>query len=110
MEPRMDTPCRRFGEFVEMDLKPYAFIDRLKALPFVDAVYLYGSRARGDNMERSDIDLAIDCPRAEGGEWHKVLDIIDHADTLLMIDCLRYDELKADDRLKHNIDRDKVRL
>ena len=34
---------------------PYRFINRLKALPFVEAIYLYGSRARGDHSPRSDI-------------------------------------------------------
>jgi uncharacterized protein len=85
----------------------YAFIDQLQALPFVEAIYLYGSRARGDHRPKSDIDLAIVCPTADIKQWQEVLDIIDDADTLLEIDCLRFDELAADDRLRQNIERDK---
>ncbi len=36
-------------------------IIKLLTVLFPDAkIYLYGSRARGDNSERSDIDIAID--------------------------------------------------
>ena len=34
--------------------------DRLGRHPAVERVWLYGSRARGDNFERSDIDLAVE--------------------------------------------------
>ena len=46
------------------DLQRYSFIDDLRALPQVGAVYLYGSRARGDHAPRADIDLAVACPGA----------------------------------------------
>lgn len=81
----------------------YEFLDRLKALPFVDALYLYGSRARGDNAQRSDIDLAVACPSATDEDWLQVLDIIGDADTLLRIDCVRLDTLKDGDGLRRNI-------
>lgn len=38
--------------------------------------------------------------------WLQIIDIIEDADTLLKIDCLRYDTLEDID-LKKNIDRDK---
>jgi predicted nucleotidyltransferase len=82
---------------------PYRFIERLKALPFVEAIYLYGSRARGDHSPRSDIDLAILCPSASRKAWLSILDIIEGSDTLLQIDCVRLDELKDGDRLKEKI-------
>jgi predicted nucleotidyltransferase len=81
----------------------YHFLDHLKALPFVEEIYLYGSRARGDNGRRSDIDLAVSCPGATDEEWGKVLEIIENADTLLEIDCVRLDTLGNHDRLKQNI-------
>jgi predicted nucleotidyltransferase len=87
----------------------YQFLERIKNLPFVEAIYLFGSRARGDAGEKSDIDLAIVCEGASGGEWLQVVDIIDEADTLLKIDCLRLDTL-ANERLKAEIERDKVVL
>lgn len=79
----------------------YQFIDKLKKLAFVDSIYLYGSRARGDNTETSDIDLAIKCPAATEDDWLKVMDVIEDADTLLKIDCVRLDEV--DEELKKNV-------
>ena len=80
---------------------PYHFIDRLKALPFVEAVYLFGSRARGDNRERSDIDLAIKLRENNIENWRKVMGIIENADTLLEIDCVNMDD--ADEKLQERI-------
>ncbi len=40
----------------------YQFIERLKNLPFVDEIWLFGSRARGDHKKKSDINIAIVCP------------------------------------------------
>ena len=77
------------------EVLPYRFIDRVAALPFVEAVYLFGSRARGDCDSWSDIDLAVSCPGASRAEWDAVLDIVEDADTLLMIDCVRLDEAPA---------------
>jgi predicted nucleotidyltransferase len=88
-------------------LTEYQFIERLKALPFVEAIYLYGSRARGTQRPRSDIDLAIVCPKADGRDWQQVLDIVEDADTLLEIDCLRLDAETPDSRLRLNIEREK---
>jgi uncharacterized protein len=91
------------------NIEHYNFIEKLKKLSFIEAIYLYGSRARGDNQERSDIDLAIVCPAANESDWLKVLKIIDEADTLLSIDCVRYDALE-NLLLKNNIDRDRLIL
>ncbi len=88
----------------------YHFFEKLCALPFIDAIFLYGSRARGDHKERSDIDLAIVCPSATSDDWLTVLDIIEDADTLLKIDCVRFDELTDQELLKENILRDKIIL
>jgi predicted nucleotidyltransferase len=85
----------------------YRFLVKLAALPWVQAVWLFGSRARGDARERSDIDLAILCPSATAAEWQQVLDIIEDADTLLMIDAIRFDALTLDDPLRAVILRDR---
>jgi len=84
-------------------LPRYTFIERIAALPFVERIMLYGSRARGDARERSDIDLAIAAPNADAREWQAVIDIIEDADTLLGIDCVRLDTLPAGDSLLTNI-------
>lgn len=88
----------------------YHFFDKLRALPFVDKVILYGSRARGDNAERADIDLAIVCPRAQSYDWNKVMDVIDDADTLLKIDCVCFDKLSDTNPLKQAIVKEGVTL
>lgn len=87
----------------------YKFINHISELSFVESIYLYGSRARGDFRPRSDIDLAIVCPSASSAEWQQTLQFIETADTLLQIDCLRYDHL-LNMKLKDNIDQEKVVL
>jgi uncharacterized protein len=89
---------------VEREITEYEFFKKLKALPFIEKIVLFGSRARGDNMPRSDIDLAIWCPTATRYDWLKVVDIIDDADTLLKIDCVRWDA-ETDPRFRENIEK-----
>jgi len=90
------------------DIMTYQFITALKSLPFVDAIWLFGSRARGDNQERSDIDLAILCPSATQDDWSRILDIIESSDTLLKIDCIRLEKNRISNELYQNILKDKV--
>lgn len=92
-----------------MNRLDYTFVTQIKSLPFVQEVWLYGSRAREDHHPRSDIDLAISCPNASDEDWQKVLEIIEEADTLLKIDVIRLDTLD-DNKLKQNIETDKVLL
>ncbi len=84
------------------DLTSYRFFARLTALPFVEAIYLYGSRAREEAEETSDIDLAVLCPQANSKDWMRVRDIIETADTLLEIDCVRLDKV-ASSEFRENI-------
>lgn len=93
-----------------MDIKNYEFFNKLIKLPFVQSIWLYGSRARKDNQERSDIDLAIICPAATNEQWLEVLEVLDNADTLFNIDCVRFDTLADDETIKLNILKDKVVL
>lgn len=95
--------------FRSMNIKSYDFYYELRTLPFVQGIYLYGSRAKGTSMERSDIDLAIACPQASKDDWRKLLKLIHRADTLLKIDCVRLDTLE-DLRLKKIIEAEKVIL
>ncbi len=93
-----------------MRVPDYKFFHQLGKLPFVEKIWLYGSRARGDFWDRSDIDLAIECPTASDSDWKKVLDIIEDADTLLKIDCVRLDEVKEDSFFKKDILEDRKLL
>lgn len=92
---------------MERDISTYQFIQDLKILSFIEEIWLFGSRARGDCQERSDIDLAILCPKANDSDWLKVVDIIEQADTLLKIDCVRFDKTKISNELYENILMDK---
>lgn len=92
------------------DVTQYRFFEALRQLKFIDEIILYGSRARGDNQERSDIDLAIKCPDASDADWQIILQIIENADTLLKIDCVRFDTLDVTNELHQAILREGVVL
>lgn len=48
------------------------------------------------------------CPKADVFEWAQVLEVVEQADTLLKIDCVRFDQ--ADQDLKENIIKDGIEL
>ena len=60
----------------------------------LEKVILFGSRARGDNKERSDIDLAIAGDRADCIEFSLAAD--EEIPTLLMFDFVIIDEHLSD--------------
>ena len=69
----------------------------------VRKVILFGSRARGTNRERSDIDIAV-----SGGDFiNFYYDIEEKVWTLLMFDIVNLDK-PISDKLKHEIERDGV--
>lgn len=68
--------------------------NKLGQMPTVESVVLFGSRARGDHRERSDIDLAVMCPNASSRDWFDMTDIVDEARTLLKIDLVRYHRME----------------
>jgi len=86
-----------------VEVLKYKFIQKIADLPFVEEIWLFGSRARGDNVSRSDIDLAIVCPEATQDDWRKVMDIVEEADTLLKIDCVRVEGLDKTSNFLQNI-------
>jgi len=88
-------------------IEQYDFIEKLKRCAFIDEIWLFGSRARQDHQERADIDLAIICPKATNREWSEILAIIENADTLLKIDCVRFEKEKMDQKFYENILKDR---
>lgn len=54
----------------------------------IQKVILFGSRARGDNRERSDIDLAV----SGGDAMGFAIDVDEDVETLLMFDVVNLDE------------------
>jgi predicted nucleotidyltransferase len=73
----------------------------LAGLPRIERIWLFGSRARGDAAERSDIDLAVEAPAATPAEWHAILARLETAPTLLRVDVTRLEE--ASDELREEI-------
>ena len=63
-------------------------VRKFSALPEVRRVILFGSRARGDAGERSDIDLAIDAPGVHLRQWYNIADVVEELETLLPIDLV----------------------
>lgn len=89
------------------NIKNYKFIQALQELSFIEEIWLFGSRSRGDNQPRSDIDLAVISPTATNEDWLRVTKIIDNADTLLKIDCLQFGSDDISKELHDNILKDK---
>ena len=69
----------------------------------INKVILFGSRARGDNTERSDIDIAV-----YGGDFDSFYwDVKEKTHTLLMFDIIQADA-PISDELKKEIEKDGV--
>lgn len=66
-------------------------VDIITKTPNIEKIILFGSRARGDQESRSDIDIAISCPKVTEREWVEICDRIDDINTLLSIDVTRFD-------------------
>ena len=66
-------------------------------------IVLFGSRAQGNNTERSDIDMAVYGGDFDGFYW----DIKEKINSLLMFDIIQADSAISDD-LKHEIEKDGV--
>jgi uncharacterized protein len=68
----------------------------LAALPEVRRVILFGSRARGDAEERSDIDLAVAAPRATKRQWLEIVRRVEESETLLTLQLVRMEEISEE--------------
>ena len=69
----------------------------------VTKIILFGSRARGTNTERSDIDIAVYGGDFDGFYW----DVKEKIHSLLMFDILQADT-SISDELKQEIEKDGV--
>lgn len=92
---------------MEQLLEEFDFYKKIINFNFVEEIYLYGSRARGNYQDKSDIDMAIVCPQANNKDWDNLLKVIEQADTLLKIDMIRFDQLKEESPLRQAILKDK---
>lgn len=69
-----------------------AIIARLARLPDVQRALVFGSRGRGDNAPRADVDLAVSCPGVDDRRWAEIEAAIQEAETLLFIDAVRLED------------------
>lgn len=75
-----------------------AVLPVFRSEPGIEKVIVFGSRAIGDNDPRSDLDLAIFCPRLGAHEWATILNRLDVAPTLIRLDIHRFETLSAEFR------------
>jgi len=90
-------------------LKHFKFLDAIAELPYVEAIYLFGSRARGDFWKNSDIDLAV--KYSDDDKWHrKVVKVIvdELSDTFFHIDLVDYNDENLNAEFRNTIESDKV--
>lgn len=78
-------------------------ICKFAKMSFIDKVVLFGSRARGDNTERSDVDIAV-----YGGDFDTFYwKMKENIHSLLTFDIVEIDT-KISEELKSEIERDGI--
>jgi uncharacterized protein len=77
---------------VDVDGVIHDIVHRLEKYDIVQRVVLFGSRARGDEHPRSDIDLAVAAPDATDGKWNRMWADVEDVETLLTVDLIRLDQ------------------
>ena len=71
-------------------------------------IYIFGSRARGDYKEYSDIDICI-TEKVDQKRRYKIMDDVDKIMTHHKIDLIFIQDVKNEEFIK-NIDRDKKEI
>lgn len=74
--------------------------------PAIERVWIYGSRARGDHREASDIDLAVDAPDLDESAFSQLWAAIQDAGLIYDIDVLQWQRTGNHD-LRERIARDR---
>ena len=78
-------------------------LEYFQSKPFIEKVYIYGSRAKGTYQNGSDIDLAIWTDDHEN--FLRIWGELDDLSTPYMFDVTDY-KLLTNDKLKNSIDKD----
>ncbi|MGH6625884.1 MAG: DEAD/DEAH box helicase family protein [Burkholderiaceae bacterium] len=63
---------------------------RFERFPGVERVWIYGSRARGDHRDASDIDLMVDAPDWEGTDFSRLWAAVDDLRVLYGVDLAHW--------------------
>jgi uncharacterized protein len=83
-------------------------VDTIATIKSVERILLFGSRARGDDFPRADVDIAVEGADITDREWQMITNLAEAAPTLLKIDCVHLDKQK--EKFLENILRDGVTL
>ena len=78
---------------VHLPASASAALDLIKAVPAVRRIVLFGSRAVGDEEERSDIDLAISAPGLDAPDVARLRDAVSTTRTLYRISVTRIEDM-----------------
>ena len=78
----------------------------LDAFPGIDAVWIYGSRARGSHRKESDVDLAVDAPSLDNAQFVALKSQIENLEVIYRLDILHLQRVGSD-VLKQQILRDR---
>ena len=71
-----------------------AILDGCFHYPQVSSVILYGSRARGDFKQGSDIDIAIDAPAMSSTQFSALWNALDELPIVYSLDIVHLQQLK----------------
>lgn len=97
------SASRSFG----IPIGQYERLQRLfESSPKLRRVWIYGSRARGDHRDLSDIDLALDAPGMTDLERARLSDRLEDLNILYRVDLLHLQE-DLDMELRHRIEQDR---
>ncbi len=75
--------------------------------PKVERVWLYGSRARGDFRNESDIDLMVDAPEMSAGQFSALRDAVAELGLLYPVDLGRWQAVR-DERFRARIESERA--
>ena len=94
-----------YQQFIDHGLSERTLIalsDAFSHYPDIESVILYGSRAKGNYREESDIDLAIIAPNMSSSDFALLSLALDELPIIYKIDCVLLKELE-NTGLKDNI-------
>ena len=99
----LSPPPARFG------IAPSSFAKLVKLFdhtPNIARVWVYGSRARGDHRNESDIDLAVDAPAMPATDFSRLSGQLDDLGLIYRVDLLRLQGV-LDEDFRSRIERDR---